>query len=87
MAEGTSTGLAAIAWLVAAALALGVGGAAFALASHRRRRELEGRLRRLERAAGEFCEALRARVAVERSRADGTRTAGDLHSADGQETG
>jgi len=64
--DGTNGALAAIAWLVAGALAVGVGGAAFAVAAHRRTRAAEERLRKLEQAIGDFCGALRTRVALER---------------------
>ena len=65
LSEGASTGLAIIAWFVAGSLAAGLGGAVFGIAAYRRSREAEGRLRRLEHAVGEFCSALRARVALE----------------------
>ena len=68
VSEQVSTGLAAVAWFVAAALAAGAGGVAFGLAAHRRGRQAEQRLRHLERAVAEFCSALRDRVAVERDR-------------------
>ena len=67
--DGMSGALGAVAWVVACGLAVGGGGAALAVVAHRRSREAEGRSRRLERAAADFCAALRARVALERSRA------------------
>lgn len=60
-------GLAALAWLMAASLALALGGVTFGIAACRRRRQTELRLRALERAVQDFCDALRARVAVEHS--------------------
>ena len=61
-------GLAALAWLVAASLAVALGGVTFGIAACRRRRQLEVRLRALERAVQDFCDALRARAAIERDR-------------------
>ncbi len=63
-----SVGLSAVAWLVALSLALAVGGVSFGIASLRRAREAERKLRSLELAIGEFCGALRARVISERAR-------------------
>jgi hypothetical protein len=63
-----SVGLSAVAWLVALSLALAAGGVFFGIASLRRAREAERRLRSLEMAIGEFCGALRARVVSERAR-------------------
>lgn len=60
-------GLAALAWLMAASLALTLGGVAFGIAAGRRRREMELRLRALERSVQDFCDALQARVTLERS--------------------
>jgi hypothetical protein len=67
--DGMSGALGVVAWVVAGGLAVGAGGAALAVVAHRRSRDAEGRSRRLERAAADFCAALRARVALERSRA------------------
>jgi hypothetical protein len=67
--DGGGMGLAAIAWMVAGALALALGSMFFGLGAYRRSREAEARLQRLESAVGEFCEALRERVAVARERA------------------
>lgn len=69
ISDAGSAGLAMIAWVVAGALALGVGGAAFGITAYRRSRTMELRLRTLERAVREFCEALRVRVALQHSRA------------------
>ena len=60
-------GLAALSWFMAASLALGLGGVTFGIAAGRRRRQAELRLRALERAMQDFCDALGARVAIERS--------------------
>ena len=60
-------GLAALAWLMAASLALALGGVTFGIVAGRRRRRTELRLQALERAMQDFCDALRARVAIERS--------------------
>ncbi len=68
--DGGGMGLAAIAWVVAGALAVALGGMLFGMGAYRRSREAEARLRRLESAVGEFCEALRERVAVARTRAE-----------------
>jgi hypothetical protein len=69
ISDGGGVGLAAIAWVVAGALALALGSMFFGLGAYRRSREADARLRRLESAVGEFCEALRERVAVAGERA------------------
>jgi len=65
--DAASTGLAAIAWVVAGALALALGSVVFGIGAYRRSREAEARLRRLEAAVGEFCGALRDRLDLARS--------------------
>jgi hypothetical protein len=70
ISDGGGMGLAAIAWVVAGALALALGSMLFGIGAYRRSREAEARLRRLESAVGEFCEALRERVAVARTGAE-----------------
>jgi len=69
ISDGGGVGLAAIAWMVAGALALAFASVFFGLKAYRRSREAEARLLRLESAVGEFCEALRERVAVAKERA------------------
>lgn len=68
MTEAADAGLALAAWMVAGALAVAAGGAAFGLSAYRRRMTAETQLRVLESAVREFCGALRARVAAERIR-------------------
>lgn len=60
-------GLAALAWLMAASLVLALGGVTFGIAACRRRRRMELRLQALERSVQDFCDALGARVTIERS--------------------
>lgn len=60
--------MAAMAWVVAIALAVGLAGAGAALVSYRRWRRTLSRLRSLEEAVAEFRAALQARLAVERAR-------------------
>jgi len=69
------TGLAAIAWVVAGALAVAVGGMLFGIGAYRRGREAEARLRQLEAAVGEFCEALRQRLTLASTRAHAAEAA------------
>ncbi len=75
IADGGSMGqasfasvLATLSWVVAGALAIAIGGVILGICAYRRGRQAEARLRRLEAAVGEFCEALRARLALERGR-------------------
>lgn len=69
IADGGNTSvLAILAWVVAGALAIAIGGVILGICAYRRGREAEARLRRLEAAVGEFCEALRARLSFERGR-------------------
>ncbi len=75
IADGGSMGqatfasvLAILSWVVAGALAIAIGGVILGICAYRRGRQAEARLRRLETAVGEFCEALRARLALERGR-------------------
>jgi len=68
MSSGENVGLAAVAWLVAAALACAAAGAAFGVCCYRRARQTETRLRSLEGAVADFCGALRARLMLERDR-------------------
>jgi len=68
MADGGSIGVAGAAWVVAAALAVGLGGLVLAVSAVRRARRAEARFRALEAAVAEFCSALRTRLLAERNR-------------------
>jgi len=68
MPDGGGVALAAAAWLVAGALAVALGGAAFGFLAHWRARAALARRRALEAAVEEFCSALRDRLVFERER-------------------
>jgi hypothetical protein len=84
MSGAAEAAIAAAAWLAAGALAVAAAAVAFGVKSLRRTRRAETRLIQLQTAVDDFCDALRARIALERRRVQGPQHGDDREAPDGE---